>query len=269
MELTELVKESLSTLALNKLRTGLATLGIIIGIGSVITLISLGQSGQKSVQNQIESLGSNLLTVEPGSASSGFVREGFGSGTTLTHADANALANSSEITTISTVSPELARRAQVVAGRNNENTQIIGVTPTYASVHKASITSGVFISQRDVDASTKNVVVGPDIVTNLFGEGSNPLGQTLRINGIAFNIVGVTESKGGTGFQNPDTYVYVPLTTAQSRLFHLVAERYFRRRFASNFDFYLASCRYCGNFTACRRYWNYEYHVGNRDGKNA
>lgn len=220
MELLELIKESLSTLSLNKLRTGLATLGIIIGIGSVITLISLGQSGQKSVQNQIESLGSNLLTVEPGSASSGFVREGFGSGTTLTYADAKALAASSDVaSTVNAVSPELARRSQLVAGRNNENAQIIGVTPEYASVHKVNIESGTFISQRDVDASAKNAVLGPDIVTNLFGEGSNPVGQTVRINGISFNIIGVTQSKGGTGFQNPDTYVFVPLTTAQSVLF--------------------------------------------------
>jgi putative ABC transport system permease protein len=219
MELSELIKESISTLTLNKMRTGLATLGIIIGIGSVITLISLGQSGQKSVQNQIESLGSNLLTVQPGSANSGGVRQGFGSSTTLTYDDAKALSTSANITTVNKVSPEIARRAQVTAGRNNENTEIVGVTPAYAEVHKVNISSGSFISQRDVDASAKNVVLGPQIVTDLFGEGSNPIGQTIRINGIAFKIIGVTVAKGGTGFQNQDTYVFVPLTTSQSVLF--------------------------------------------------
>lgn len=219
MELSELISESFATLTLNKMRTGLATLGIIIGIGSVITLISLGQSSQKSVQNQIESLGSNLLTVQPGSARSGFVREGAGSSTSLTYDDAKAISTTSEITSINQVSPELARRSQVTAGRNNANTQIIGVTPTYAEVHKLNISSGTFISQRDVDARAKNVVLGPQVVSDLFGDGSNPVGQTIRINKIAFKIVGVTVAKGGTGFQNQDSIAFVPLTTAQDVLF--------------------------------------------------
>jgi putative ABC transport system permease protein len=219
MEPSELITESFATLTLNKMRTGLATLGIIIGIGSVITLISLGQSSQKSVQNQIESLGSNLLTVQPGSVSSGGIRQGFGSATTLIYDDAKKIASSSQITTINQVSPELSRRTQITAGRNNENTQIIGVTPAYAEVHKLNISSGTFISQRDVDSVAKNAVLGPQIVTDLFGEGSNPVGQTIRINKIAFRVVGVTVSKGGTGFQNQDSIVFVPLTTAQSVLF--------------------------------------------------
>jgi len=219
MNLTELIKEGILTLTLNKLRTGLATLGIVIGIGSVIALLSLGQGSQKSIENQIQSLGSNLLTVTPGSSRQGFIREGSGSATTLTYDDAKAIAADTSITTISKVSPELQRRTQVTAGRNNTNTQILGATPTYQSVHNLSVDSGNFISQRDVDVASKVAVIGPQVVTDLFGEGVSPIGESIRINKIAFKIVGVTKSKGGSGFQNPDDVIYIPLTTAQKSVF--------------------------------------------------
>ncbi len=219
MELNELFFESLGTLTLNKMRTGLATLGIIIGIGSVIALISLGQASQKSVQNQIQSLGSNLLTVMPGAQRSGNVRSASGSNTSLTYDDAKAIASSAQITTVKNVSPEFSRRAQVVAGRNNTNTQIIGVTPSYAEVRKVSVSSGSFITQRDVDALDKVAVLGPQVVSDLFGEGTNPLGQSVRINSQSFRVTGVTISKGGTGFQNQDDMIFVPLTTAQKIIF--------------------------------------------------
>jgi putative ABC transport system permease protein len=219
MQLTELFLESLTTLTLNKMRTGLAALGIIIGIGSVIALISLGQASQKSVQNQIQSLGANLLTISPGAQRSGFISGGQGSSTTLTYEDAQAISTSTSITTISAVSPEYSRRAQVVAGRNNTNTQIIGSTPDYLTVHELNISSGAFFSSRDVEAISKVAVIGPQVVTDLFGTGADPIGQDLRINKTSFRIVGVTVSKGGTGFQNPDDYIYVPLTTAQKVLF--------------------------------------------------
>jgi len=219
MELKELFLESLGTLTLNKMRTSLATLGIIIGIGSVIALISLGQASQKSVQNQIQSLGSNLLTVMPGAQRSGNVRSATGTSTSLTYDDAKAIVASTQITTVKNVSPEFSRRAQVVAGRNNTNTQILGATPTYAEVRKVTVSSGSFITQRDVDASDKVAVLGPQVVSDLFGEGANPIGQNIRINGQSFRIVGITTSKGGTGFQNQDDIVIVPLTTAQKIIF--------------------------------------------------
>lgn len=219
MELTELFLESLGTLTLNKMRTGLATLGIIIGIGSVITLVSLGQSSQKSVQNQIQSLGSNLLTVMPGAQRTGNIREAAGSITSLTYDDAKAILASAQITTIKNVSPEYSRRAQVVAGRNNTNTQILGVTPAYAQVRKVSVSSGSFITQHDVDGLNKVAVLGPQVVSDLFGEGASPIDETVRINGQSFRVIGVTTSKGGTGFQNQDDIVIVPLTTAQKIIF--------------------------------------------------
>src|SRR3990172_4169810 len=117
MDIFELFFEAISTLTVNKLRTGLAILGIVIGIGSVIALISLGQASQQTVQSQIQSLGANLLTVIPGAQQSGAVRGAAGGSQTLTNDDANAIASSPQITTIQAVSPELSRRSQVTAGR--------------------------------------------------------------------------------------------------------------------------------------------------------
>ena len=117
------------------------------------------------------------------------------------------------------VSPEYSKRAQITTGSNNTNTQVIGVTPIYTQVHKVTIDSGAFITQRNVDSLSKVAVVGPQVVTDLFGTGATPLGQTLRISGQTFTIIGITASKGGSGFQNQDDIVLVPLTTAQQQLF--------------------------------------------------
>jgi len=219
MEFSEVIQEAINTLTVNKLRTFLATLGIVIGIGSVIALISLGQGTQKSVENQIQSLGSNLLTVSPGSSRGGFVQGGAGSATTLTYEDAKAITTSSQITTINNVSPELSRRTQVTASGNNTNTQVIGATSIYSEVHKVSISSGNFLTQYDIDGQAKVAVLGPQVVTDLFGEGTNPVGSSIRISGQSFRVIGVTVSKGGTGFQNQDDVIYVPITTAQKSLF--------------------------------------------------
>src|SRR3989338_1059317 len=128
MEYTEILSESLSTLTVNRMRTFLATLGIVIGIGSVIALLSLGQATQAAITSQIQSLGSNLLTVRPGGTQQGGVRGAAGGRTTLTLDDAQAISTSQEITTIQNVSPEFERRTQVTTAGFNTNTQIIGVT---------------------------------------------------------------------------------------------------------------------------------------------
>lgn len=219
MEFSELITESLSTLLVNKLRTGLAVLGIVIGIASVIALMSLGAATQQSVQTQIQSLGANLLTVNPGAARSNGVRSAGGSNTTLTNEDAEAIKTSAQVTTIQTVSPEFIRRGQVMTGGTNTNTQIMGVTPTYVDVHKAGVSSGVFISDQDVSSLSKVVVLGSRVVSDLFGEGANPIGNQVRISGQSFTIIGIMVSKGGTGFGNQDDIVYVPLSTAQKQLF--------------------------------------------------
>lgn len=219
MDLVELFIESVGTLTLNKMRTGLAILGIIIGVGSVIALISLGQGSQKAIENQIQSLGSNLLTVIPGGQSTGAVRGALGGSTTLTPEDAKAISASPQVRTVKLVSPEFSRRSQVTAGRNNTNTQIIGIHPAYAQIRKIALASGVFISQRDVDSIGKVAVIGSQAAVNLFGDGSDPNGQSIRVNGQTLRVVGVAVSKGGTGFNNPDDAIYVPLSTAQKQLF--------------------------------------------------
>ena len=215
----ETIFESLNTLTVNKMRTGLAILGIVIGIGSVISLVSLGQATQQSVQNQIQSLGANLLTVIPGSQNSGAVRGAAGGGTTLTNDDATAIQTSQTITTVQTVSPEVQSREQVTAGANNANIQVIGATAAYATVHKIDMQSGAFITDQNNISSAKVAVIGPTAAQNLFPNSSDPTGQTIRIKGISFRVVGMTVSKGGTGFGNQDNIVYIPLTTAQLQVF--------------------------------------------------
>lgn len=218
MKFPEIINEAFNALTVNRLRTALATLGIVIGIGSVIALISLGQASQKSVENQIQSLGANLLTVSPGNITSSGIRGAAGGATTLTLSDAQAIKeNLTEF--VDNVSAEYSSRAQVTAGRNNTNTQITGVQSSYAAIHKIEVQSGSFISDTEVQNLSKVAVLGPTAASDLFGENTDPVGQTIRVEGQSLRIVGVTVSKGGTGFNNPDDAIYVPLTTAQKILF--------------------------------------------------
>ncbi len=219
MTIKEQFIESLGTLTVNKMRTLLAMLGIVIGIGSVIALVSLGQSSQEAITSRIQSLGANLLTVIPSAQRTGAVRGAAGGATTLTMADADAIKKSSEITTVKNVSPELSRRAQVTTGGSNTNTQVIGVTDVYDEVHKLEISSGRFISQFDVETIADVAVIGPQVVTDLFGDGGSAIGGKIRINQKSLSIIGVTVSKGGSGFQNQDDIIWVPLTTSQKQLF--------------------------------------------------
>jgi len=217
MDFQELLASSFEALFLNKVRTALAGLGIVIGIGAVIALVSLGQATQQSVQNSIQGLGANLLTISPGSQRTGSVQGGFGSSQTLTLDDANAI-QAANFPSISKVSPEVSRRSQVTAGRNNTNTSILGSTANYSEVHNVTMSSGTFITDQDVSGIRNVAVIGPQVVSDLFG-GGDPTGQTIRINKIPFTIIGITASKGGTGFANQDDIVFIPITTAQKTVF--------------------------------------------------
>jgi putative ABC transport system permease protein len=219
MDYKELIWESFSTLGLNKVRTALAMLGVIIGIGSVIALMSLGQASQKSIQNQIRSLGSNLLTVMPGAQRVEGIRGAAGGRNTLTDDDAKAILQSEQITTVKSVASEYSSRSQVTAGRNNINTQIAGVTPNYAQIRNIVLQNGAFISENQLMSLSKVAVLGSQTAEDLFGTNTNPAGQTVRINSIGFTVIGVTQSKGGSGPMNQDDQIYVPLTTAQKILF--------------------------------------------------
>jgi putative ABC transport system permease protein len=216
----ETIRDGFLTLRLNKMRTGLAILGIVIGIGSVIALMSIGEASKKSVQSRIQSLGANLLTISPGSQTSAMVRQAAGSRTTLTYDDAKAIAANKSLSAVKVVSPEYSSRLQVVAPDSNTNTIVNGVTAAYSSVHQVTASYGRFITEADVVGNGKVAVLGPTTAQDLFGSSSAlVLGQTVRLNGQTFQVVGVTKAKGGSGFQNPDDMVYIPLTTAQKQVF--------------------------------------------------
>ncbi len=219
MKLTKLIKNGFKSLTVNKMRTGLAMLGVIIGIGSVIALVSMGEASKFAVQSQIQSIGSNLLTVSPGFQSSGGIRGAMGGATTLTNEDAQAIKISKKITTVKNVSPEYSGRAQVIYKGNNTNTQIVGVEPIYQEVRKITLTSGSFITVQHNTSMSKVAVLGPTVVEDLFSDGTNPIGQSIRILGKSFTIIGVTKSKGGSGMNNTDDRIYIPLTTAQKQIF--------------------------------------------------
>ncbi|MFH2085759.1 MAG: ABC transporter permease [bacterium] len=222
MDYKELFSESVGTLLLNKMRTGLAMLGIVIGIGSVIALLSIGEASQKSITAQIQSLGSNILTVSPGAQRTGLVRGAQGGGTTLTYDDAKALSSDQTLTALKTVLPTYTARSQVVYGDSNTNTSITGITPEYLSARNIKVATGGNITKNDLDANTNVAIIGPTVLTGLWGDNAldtDAVGQSIRIGALNFSIIGVTEQKGGSGMSNQDDIIYIPLSTAQKKLF--------------------------------------------------
>ncbi|RJR26466.1 FtsX-like permease family protein [candidate division WWE3 bacterium] len=213
MKLIEIFEESVIVLKTNKLRTALSMLGIIIGIGSVISLMSLGAASQQSVKERIQSLGSNLLTIRPGSNQQGFLRGG-SSVTTLTNEDAEAIKTSKRFTTIDKVAAVYSAQTQVVFEGNNTNVSILGITSDYFDLNNIEIEYGFPITDDDLELQNKVAVLGTDVIEDLF-ENKNPIGSNVRINGTAFKVIGIIKSKGfGT-----DGNIFIPLSTAQKSLF--------------------------------------------------
>jgi len=201
----------------NKLRAMLTMLGIIIGVGAVIAMVSLGLGVQQKVQNSIASLGSNLLIVAPGASSSpGSVKAAAGSNITLTNEDAKAIGK--QISGIKYVAPLVSSQYQLILGKQNWNSKVQGATPEYMSIQGFKIASGRFFSTSEDDSRARVAVVGQTVVTNLFGN-INPVGQTIRIGKAPFRVIGVLASKGQSSMgQDQDDTVIIPLTTAQERL---------------------------------------------------
>jgi len=215
--ITDLFEETYLAISANKVRSGLTILGIVIGIGSVIAMISVGQGATGSIESNIQAMGSNLITVTPGTQRSfSQVSSGRGAAQTLTSGDADAITQ--EVSSVQAVAPELSRRYQIVAGGKNTNAQVDGTTPSYPNVRNVEIDLGSFISDQNVTNQSKVAVLGSIARDDLFGEGANPVGQTIRINGINFKVIGVNKSKGGTGFGSQDDMVFIPLTTIQKLL---------------------------------------------------
>jgi len=217
MLITDLFEETYFAISANKTRSGLTILGIVIGIGSVIAMISVGQGARGSIETSIQSMGSNLITVMPGfQRSFSQVSAGRGSAQTLNIEDAEAIAQ--EVSFVQAVAPELSRRYQIVAKGKNTNTQVVGTTASYLSVKNIEIDQGSFISEQNVSSQSKVAVLGPTTRDDLFGEGTTPIGETVRIAGINFKVIGVTKSKGGTGFGSQDDMIFIPLSTCQRLL---------------------------------------------------
>jgi len=202
------------------MRAVLTMLGIIIGVAAVIALLSIGQGVQVAVADQIKSIGSNLITIMPGSFSASNVRIAVTGGpqqTALTYEDAVAIAEAG-LPSVAAVAPQFSGGGQVTYGPQTFNSSIVGVTPEFLSVRNLEVDRGDFITKAEVDALSRVAVLGARVAQNLFGD-EDPIGQTVRINRTNFRIIGVLKPKGGTGFGSVDTQVFVPITTAQRRLF--------------------------------------------------
>jgi putative ABC transport system permease protein len=218
MMLTDLFQETYSAITANKARSALTILGIVIGISSVIAMVSIGQGAQGSIESSIQSIGSNLIIISPGVQRGVGVQvsSGRGSAQSLTMEDAEAIAE--EISSVEAVSPEISSRYQVTAKGTNTNTSVVGTTPDYVAVRNVEIAEGNFISDLNIKNMGKVAVIGPTTRDDLFGEGANAIGQTIRINKIDFKIIGVTKSKGSSGASNADDMIYIPISTASRYL---------------------------------------------------
>ncbi len=214
MSFFESARIALRSLAANKMRSALTMLGIIIGVMAVIAMLSIGRGAQAAITNQINSIGTNLLYVRPGAPQQAGVRQAEGSAATLTMEDGEALVG---LPNIVAVAPQVQSFGQVAYLGNNANAQIIGATPDYVNTMNASVSEGEFISASNVTGRSAVVVLGAQIATTLFDTAS-PVGQSVRINGQNYRVIGVMQAKGGSGFMNQDTQCFVPITTALSRL---------------------------------------------------
>jgi len=208
---------ALGALMVNKMRSALTMLGIIIGVGAVIAMVAVGSGAKRRIADQIASMGSNLLIVLSGSSTSGGLRFGSGTVPTLTVDDAKAILN--EVPSVKYVAPTLGGGAQVVFGNQNWSTIINGTTPEVLEIREWSLAEGRSFTQQDVDGATKVCLLGKTIVDNLFG-GIDPIGQIIRIKMVPFTVIGVLAPKGqSTMGQDQDDTIIIPLTTAQKKLF--------------------------------------------------
>ncbi len=207
---------AIGALIRNRSRSLLTMLGVIIGVAAVIVTVAIGVGARVSVQNQIASLGSNLLIVQPGSVTAGGARSGLGGASSLTPDDGMAVAT---LPGVAAVSPTVTIRSQAVAGTQNWSTTVTGVAPTYTFVRSWPLASGTFLSQSDITSAAKVAVLGQTVVANLFPDGTDPLGQTVIVSGVPFTIVGTLASLGQSGQgQDQDDTIVVPYTSAMQRI---------------------------------------------------
>ncbi len=207
------IKEALQSLSANKMRSLLTILGIVIGVASVIALLSIGEGAGNSITGEIESIGTNVIYILNGND-----EEDVTNPQDLTLRDADALASSSRGSMIAYVAPVVTGSSEISYSDVGTETAISGVTPDYLNVQNITIAEGTFITQSQVEGRSAVVVLGPQIADTLMGRSAGVVGQTVRIGGYPYRVIGVTEAKGGSAFNNPDNNVYIPISTAQTRL---------------------------------------------------
>ena len=219
MSVLEALRLAISGLLANRLRSALTMLGILIGVAAVILLVGVGNGATLAVQQQIQALGSNLLTVFPSSArGAGGVSQGFGSASTLTLDDVTAINNKQAAPDVVTAIPSAGGRAQLVYQSQNWSSSLVGTTQDFPQVRNYQMAAGQFFTAADVEGSSRVAVIGQTTVTNLFG-ANNPIGQAMKVNGQTFRVIGVFAQKGSSGgFNNQDELVVVPITSAWNYL---------------------------------------------------
>jgi putative ABC transport system permease protein len=216
MNLRESIEIALEGLVANKMRAALTMLGVIIGVGAVIAMLAIGQGARQQTMQRIQQMGTNVLIVMAGQSRTGAVRGGFGSSTTLTLDDANAIPD--KCPSVSKSVPEVRGNLQVKYANQNTNTTIFGTTPDYPAVRDYSVQEGRFFNDQEVKASKKVAVIGSTTAQNLFA-GSSPVGRAIRVKGTKFTIIGLLTTKGsGSGFQDPDDQLMIPISTAMRRV---------------------------------------------------
>ncbi len=207
------IKEALVSLSANKMRSLLTILGIVIGVASVIALLSVGEGAGATITGEIENIGTNVIYVLRGNDADNVKNP-----QDLTLRDAQALSNSTRTTEIAAVAPVFSSRSEISHADSSREVSILGITPDYAFVQNLDMAEGGFISDAQVEARSAVVVLGPGMARSLLGRSSGIVGMTVRIGGYPYRIVGVAEEKGGSAFNNPDNNIYIPISTAQARL---------------------------------------------------
>ena len=216
MKILRTIRVALNALARNKMRSFLTALGIIIGVGAVIAMVSIGQGAKIEVEKRFSEMGTNLLFVRPGSMSFGGRHGGAGSYETLTEADAEAILEYSDA--VSNVSPSVNTRAQVIYQNKNWNTSIYGTGYSYPIIRNWELEEGSYFNEQQVNSAQKVCVLGSEVNQNLF-EGAYAIGQVIRIKKIPFRVIGTMKSKGESGgWFNQDDVIFIPYTTAMMRL---------------------------------------------------
>ena len=217
MNLYNLFKISIRAVGNNKMRSFLSMLGIIIGVAAVIIMMSIGQGSKESIRSELSTMGTNLLTIRPGADMRGGVRQDPSAMQTLKMADYQRIIREKKLVT--KVSPEVTASGQVVYGNNNTTTTIYGESTEYLDIKQWPVERGDCFTEEDINKAAKKVVVGKTIVTELFGEGADPIGKTIRFKSIPMTIVGVLKAKGYNSWgMDQDNVIIAPYTTVMKRI---------------------------------------------------